>query len=284
MKFAIVTNSTSNILEYKKIGASAFIFGLKDYSSGYSNSLSLEEIEKVRKEYDGELFIAINKNIFNSELKELERILIFLDKINIDGVLFYDLSVLSIRNRLGLKLPLVWNQTHMVTNYNTCNYFYEKGCKYGVLASEITLDEVNEIKSKTDMQLFLNIFGYQVMGYTRRHLLDNYFKSIGKDRNKDQYVVKNNDSEYIISEEDHGNAFYYGKVLNGSEVALKTDVNYLIFNDNYIDKDIFSKIITLYKKLIDTKDVKYIKEIDDLVGDNRGFFFNKTIYKVKKDE
>ena len=284
MKFAIVTNSASNILEYKKIGADAFIFGLKGYSSGYNNNLTLEEIEKVRRDYDGELFIAVNKNIFNGELKDLESALVFLDKIKVDGILFYDLAVLSIRNRLGLKVPLVWNQTHMVTNYNTCNYFYDKGCNYGVLASEITLDEINEIKSKTSMKLFLNIFGYQAMGYTRRHLVDNYFKSTGKERNKDNYIVKNNDSEYIVSEEEHGNAFYFGKVLNGSVVALKANVDYLIFNDNFIDKDIFSKTLSLYKKLVDSKDDKYVKEIDALVGDNRGFFFNKTIYKVKKDE
>ena len=32
----------------------------------------------------------------------------------------------------------------MVTNYNTCNYYYDKGCEYGVVSSEITLDEINE--------------------------------------------------------------------------------------------------------------------------------------------
>ena len=39
----------------------------------------------------------------------------------------------------------------------------------------------------------------------------------------------------------------------------------------------------LYKKLYETKDENIVKEIDDLVGDNRGFFFTKTIYKVKKN-
>ena len=162
MKVAVVTNS-NNILEYKEKGANAFIFGLKDYSSGYHNEVSIDEIKDIRNYYDGELFIAINKNMFNDDLEELERLMKDLDNLNINGFLFYDIAVLSIHNRLNLKTPLVWNQTHMVTNYNTCNYYYDKGCEYGVIASEITLEEINEIKSKTKMKIFVNDIGYKVM-------------------------------------------------------------------------------------------------------------------------
>lgn len=283
MKFAIITNSINNMLEYTKIGANAFIFGLKNYSSGYNNEITIDDIKEIREWYSGELFIAINKNIFNRELEELENILIELDELNITGIMFYDLAVLSIKNRLDLKTPLVWNQTHMVTNYNTCNYYYEKGCEYGVISSEITLEEINEIRSKTKMKLFLNILGYQIMGYSRRHLLDNYFKSTDSKRNNNSYIIKNNGEDYIIQEEENGNALYYGKPLNGSVIVNQVDVDYLIFNDNNFDKDIFIKAFILFKKLIDTKDENIAKEIDDLVGDNRGFFFTKTIYKVKKD-
>ncbi len=283
MKIAVTINSVSDILKYKKIGANAFIFGLKDYSSGYNNELSIEEIKEIKDKYDIELFIAVNKNIFNDELDELEKNLIKLDKMKVDGILFYDLSVLSIKRRLNLSLPLVWNQTHMVTNYNTCNYYLDKGCEYGVLASEITLDEINEICQKTNMKFFLNVFGYQAMGYSRRNLLDNYYKSMGKERKTNNCVVKNNDEEYIISQEKHGNAFYYGKPLNGSVVVPNVNVNYLILNEFNIDKELFTKVLELYKKLMDSKDDSVISQIDKLVGDNRGFFFKKTIYKVKKN-
>ncbi len=281
MKLAVVSN-ISNIEEYKKIGADAFIFGLKNYCSGYYNCLTLDEIKKLRQDYDGELFIAINKNIFNDELKGVEEALVFLDKIHVDGVLFYDLAILSIKRRLNLSLPLVWNQTHMVTNYNSCNYYYDKGVEYGVLASEITLDEVNELKQKTKMKLFLNVFGYQVMSYSRRNLVDNYFKSIGKEREKESYIIKNNGEDYIIKQEDNGACLFSRKLLNGSVVIPNTNVDYVILNDMDVLQDTFIKCFTLFRKLIDTKDEKYVKEIDSLIGEDRGFFFKKTIYKVKK--
>lgn len=283
MKLTVVSN-VSNIEEYKKIGADAFIFGLKNYCSGYYNSLSLEEIKKLREDYDGELFIAINKNIFNEELKELEEALIFLDKIHVDGVLFYDLSILYIKRRLNLALPLVWNQTHMVTNYNSCNYYYNKGVEYGVVASEITLEEVNELNNKTNMKLFLNVLGYQAMSYSRRNLVDNFFKSIGKVREKESYIIKNNGEDYLIKQEDNGACLFSHKVLNGSVVISNTQVDYVILNDMDIPHDVFTKCLCLFRKLIDTKDEKFVKEIDSLIGEDRGFFFNKTIYKVKKND
>ena len=186
MKFAIITNSINNILEYTKIGANAFIFGLKNYSSGYNN--------------------------------------------------------------------------------------------------EVTIDEINEISKKTKMKLFVNVLGYQVMGYSRRSLLSNYFKSIGKEKEKNNYTIVNNGEEYIVREEDKGNAFLFGKPLNGSNIIKDLDVDYIILNDYNFDKDTFSKALELYTKLVETKDNKYALELDNLVGDNRGFFFTKTIYKVKKND
>ena len=283
MKIATVC-SKDNMLEYEKIGANAFIFGLLDYSSGYHNELSVEEIKEIRSNYDGELFIAVNKNMFNRELDDLEKKLIELDNLNINGILIYDIAVLSIHNRLNLKTPLVWNQTHMVTNYNTCNYYYDKGCKYGVVASEITLDEIKEIKEKTKMQLFVNVLGYQVMGYSRRSLLSNYFKSIDKKLEKDNYIIENNNEDYIVREEKHGNVFLFGKTLNGSVVIKDLDIDYVILNDYNFTKETFTKALQLYVELVKTKEDKYIKELDDLIGDNRGFFFKKTIYKVKKND
>ena len=283
MKIATVC-SKDNMLEYEKIGANAFIFGLLDYSSGYHNELSVEEIKEIRSNYDGELFIAVNKNMFNRELDDLEKKLIELDNLNINGILFYDIAVLSIHNRLNLKTPLVWNQTHMVTNYNTCNYYYDKGCKYGVVASEITLDEIKEIKEKTKMQLFVNVLGYQVMGYSRRSLLSNYFKSIDKKLEKDNYIIENNNEDYIVREEKHGNVFLFGKPLNGSVVIKDLDIDYVILNDYNFTKETFTKALQLYVELVKTKEDKYIKELDDLIGDNRGFFLKKTTYKVKKND
>lgn len=285
MKLVVVPNDVNNIEEYKKIGANAFIFGLKGFSSGYSLNLEVEEIKAIiEKNQDVEIFVAANKNIFNSELLDLKQKLIELDSTKVKGVLFYDLAVLNIKIENNLSLDLVWNQTHMVTNYNTCNYYYNKGVKYGLLSGEITLEEINEIKSKTQMTLFATVMGYPIMSFSRRTLLNNYFLSNNKKKDKNIYTITNNNEDYIIEEEDSGNAIFYGKVLNGSNVLNSINVDYAVLNEFNIDKEVFKKVLSLYKRIIEEKDNNKIKEVDRILGEYRGFFYQKTIYKVKKND
>ena len=94
MKFAIVTDSTSNILEYEKIGADAFIFALKDYSSGYANELTIDEIKEIKEKTKCNIFVAINKNIFNDELPLLEKYNI--KGVNVNITISFEVNIVNI--------------------------------------------------------------------------------------------------------------------------------------------------------------------------------------------
>lgn len=289
MKITVVPSSNSygkvntDIVKYKEIGAKAFIFGLKDFSSGYDLTLDISDIIDIcERNQDVEIFVAVNKNIFNDEVDILKDKLILLDKAKVAGILFYDLAVLSLKEKLKLNVPLVWNQTHMVTNYNTCNYYYDKGVEYGVLAGEITLNEMNEISSRTKMGLFAHVFGYPIMSYTRRSLLSNYFISNNKKKEKDSYTIKNNGESYTIKEENNGNAIYYGKLLNLGKDVLSLSVSYIILDENGVDHGLFEEVVSLYSKILDN-DLDASSRLSSLVGDDKGFFYKSTIYKVKKN-
>ena len=193
------------------------------------------------------------------------------------------MAILKYKKDLNLKADLVWDQTHMVTNYNTCNYYLDKGVKYGVISKEITIEEINEIVSNTKMKIMTNVVGYPIESYTRRSLVTNYFKAHNINKNNNRYVIVNNGEEHIINEEEHGTAIYNGKILNGSDIINELNSEYAIFNESFIDEELFGKVLTLFVKLIDSKDENIKKEIDELIGDYRGFFHTKTIYKVKNN-
>ena len=122
------------------------ILALKDFSVQSPITFTMDEIKKIVKLNPSiEVFVSLNKNFFNDEIDNLIKVLKELDKSNIKGVFFYDLAVLEIKKKYNLKLDLVWNQTHMVNNYRTCDYYYTKGVKYALLGKEITLEEIKEI-------------------------------------------------------------------------------------------------------------------------------------------
>ncbi len=288
MKLLVGLNK-KDILDYLDY-TNSFIIGLKDFSINYQE-YSIEEIKELLGKYPNiEIFVSINKNIFNSDLKELENKLNELNNLNIKGVLFYDLSILSIVKKNNLNLDLVWAAEHMTTNYNTCNYYYVKGCKYVYLSSEITIDEIKEIKEKSDIKLISFFFGYPDVSFTKRKLLTNYFLYNKLDKEKDWYTITGGeDNKYFIKESSLGTRILYGKVMNGIKPFndLVNTVDYALLNEELMDHNIFISGLKIFKDLLDNKitNEEANKKIEELVNsDDTVFYYKKTIYKVKDEK
>ena len=286
MKLLIEPKDT-NLDRFISLGYDSFLIGLKDLSNNVDNAVSVEEILKLRDKYkDIKLFIIMNKNIFNNELSLVEEVL---NKLNnkINGLLFYDLSILRLVKKNNLNIPLVWNQTYMVTNYNTCNYYKEMGCEYALLASEITVEEIKEIREKSNIKLMLNIFGYPVMSHSNRKLISNYFDFINKEKEHNKYIITevNKDTPYIVKEDKTGTSFIYGNLLNGTSALIDLkdlDIDYVIARED-VDSDLFYKVLDNFNKIINNNYDDSIKEeMNKLIGEYTGFFYKKSIYKVKK--
>ena len=287
MKLLVGLNK-KDILDYLNY-TNSFIIGLKDFSINYQE-YTLEEIKKLKEDYPNiEIFISLNKNIFNSDLKDLEIVLNELSKIDIKGILFYDLSILSIVNKNNLNIPLVWAQEHMTTNYNTCNYYYDKGVKYVYLSSEITVEEIKEIKEKSNIKLISFFFGYPDVSFSKRKLLTNYFLYNNISKEKDWYTISSDDNKYFIKENSLGTRILYGKVMNGIKPFndLNNIIDYGLLNEELMNHDTFIKALNLFKDLQDKKitvEEANNKMIDLIDSDDTVFYYKKTIYKVKDEK
>lgn len=267
----------------------SFIIGLKDFSINYLE-FSLSEIKKLKEDYPSiELFVSLNKNMFNDDLDNLEKDLIELDKLDLSGLLFYDLSVLSIHNKNKLFTPLVWSGEHMATNFNTCNYYYGKGCRYAYLSSEITKDEIEEISKQSKIKLMCFFFGYPEVSFSKRKLLTNYFLHNNLNKEKDWYTIKSDDNSYFIKENKLGTRILYGKIMNGIKPfnELRTKVEYAVLNEELMDHNLFLSGLSIYKDLQDERIEENeafdkLHELTDSI--DTVFYYKKTIYKVKDEK
>ena len=94
----IVKPVLDNLDSYIENNIDTFLLPLEEYSVSYIKYYSLDDIKAIRKKYeDINIFVSINKNIFNSEIEPLKKILQELDKLNIEGIFFYDLAILSLK-------------------------------------------------------------------------------------------------------------------------------------------------------------------------------------------
>lgn len=252
-KKAVIISSISEAREIVNY-VDAYLVPLDELSINYIHTFSIDEIEEIIK-LGKEVFVIINKNIHNNELTKLESDLKKIDKLNINGIIFYDIALVQLKKELGLKTDLVWNQEHLTTNYGSVNYWKSKGVRYAYLSSEITKREVDEIRNNTDALIFVNVFGYIPMFTSRRHLVDNYSDTFSVD--KGNKIFKEG-KYYNIFDSKNGTVVYSTYVLNVRGI----DADYLVYNSNLIDN--FVDVL---------KDNKYKEE--------SGFLYKETIYKVK---
>ncbi len=275
-----------NKLYLDKIGG--IILPLMDYAVESNVFFSLDEIlEVTNNNSDVEVFVKINKNLMNADIDKVREILIELDKSNIKGIFFYDLAILQLKKELNLSVDLVWNQTHMVNNYKTCDYYYSKGVKYALLGKEITLEEILEIISKSKITSMVEVVSKPSVAFSKRKLVSNYYKDLGIDgATKLTVKEKVTDSNYNLVEDNNGTSFYLDVITNGTGIIkdlFEANCEYIIFRE-YGLEDYFEELIIETQKYILSGCLEndYIDKYKKL-GDSTNFFFKKTIYRVKKN-
>lgn len=271
----------SNIVEY----SDAILIGIDNLSVNVPDTYSIHEVEEIIKKYNQiEFFVALNKNMHKCDLDSLKDTLIKLDKMNIAGIFYYDIAVLEYRNTLNLKVPLVWSQEHLTTNYATMNYWYNENVNYTYVSSEITLDEIIENRKNTKMKLIVPIFGYLPMFVSKRHLVENYLEYFNLDKKSSKYELEKDSKLYPVSIISNDTTIYSSHILNGlSEFKVLEDNNieYVTLNSYNIDASKFIDVLKIYKNRLYESE----KEIDFMFDNlDKGFLYKETVYRVKKNE
>ena len=268
----------NNCLEYLDNGLDGMILPLENFSVDYFKYYSISDIKEYRKNTDKLLYVVINKMIFNNELDNLLNVLKKLENIKVDGVFFYDLAILNLVKKNKININLIYNGTHMVTNNDTINLYYDLGVKGAYLSNEITKDEVLNIRSNTKSDLFILLLGNPVVAMSRRNLLTSYFDN--KNKSKSEIITikePKSGQEFLVKEDNNGTTFFYNRRLNLSNVykeLVDSGINYGIIEQGDYSSDEYKELINAFVNFNK-------KKIDDLAGHNRGFLYRETIYKVK---
>ena len=220
----------------------------------------------------------------NEDIDSLKEVLLELDRMKVAGIFFYDLAVLELKRELNLRVPLIWNQTHMVNNYRTCDYYYDKGVEYALLGKEITLDEILDIISKSKISCMVEVVSRPSVAFSKRKLVSNYFQDLGEVGSNELLVKEKVTGDfYHVVEDSYGTCFYLNTITNGTSVIreLNNAGCFAIIMREYGIDD-FNELVFDTMKYIegDCKNSSYISKYKKL-GDSTNFFFKKTIYKVK---
>ncbi len=138
-------------------GADAVYVGLKDFSArAKAKNFSLYEIERMAWHLQGQdrsLYITLNTLLKETELPHLIDALAALEAIGVNAVILQDLAVWKLAKEHFPGLELHASTQMTVHNTAGVKMLERMGFSRGVLARELTLDEIKTIRRQTALEL-----------------------------------------------------------------------------------------------------------------------------------
>ena len=184
------------------------------------------------------------------------------------------MSIYNISKEFGIVDKLVIYQDHLNASIYSNKFYSDLGITGSYISSDITGEELLEIKDNSNMEIYFTGYGYVPIFYSRRYLIKNYLKFINQEKLKGNYtIISDMDTEYPISEEEFGTTIYSEKPVNLINYQdYLEQIDYLVLNSNGIKDEEFNLMID-----------KFIKK-DTIEDCYLGFFNTKTIFKVKNSD
>lgn len=130
------------------------------------------------------IYITCNILPRNEDMAGLPSYLRFLNELRVDALIVADLGLLTLAKRYAPDVPLHISTQLGVFNYVTARFLHELGAKRVVLARELSLREIAEIREKTPKTLELEAFvhGAMCMSVSGRCVISDYLT--GREANR----------------------------------------------------------------------------------------------------
>lgn len=235
------------------------ILPLKDYSIGFDVYYTVSEINSLSRKLN--ISVIINKFLHKEDIKNIINIINELEIDNIKYIFVEDLGLVSLLD----NDKVVVSQNHIINNYDSINYFKSLGYSNILVNNDLTINELEEIISKTSSNLFMYFISKNNLMYSKRRLLTAFSNYKNSDILKKEVITeKVSNHKLIIKEEKCGTCIFNKRIFAGNKYMSELGSVNKIVNLSNMD-EFETKIILKYMDKVNLSD--YI-EIDDYFLDN----------------
>ena len=122
------------------------------------------------------LYVTCNILPRNEDLEHIPEYFSYLNEIGVDALIISDIGTMELAKKYAPNCALHISTQFGVVNYATATALYHMGAKRVVLARELSLEEIREIRQKTPVELELEAFvhGAICMSFSGRCVISNY--------------------------------------------------------------------------------------------------------------
>lgn len=234
-------------------GADAIYFGGQNYSlRANAKNFTNEEI-KWTTDYahslNKKVYVTVNIIFHNEDLMGLKDYLIYLDSINVDGVIASDIVVLKLIQELKLKFKVILSTQASTLNEYTAQFYKSLGVKQVVLAREALTDDIKNIKEKTGLEIECFVHGAMCISISGKCILSSIMTNRDSNRGGCAQICR-----WIFNEDDEHPFSMTPKDLNMIDnIKEMIDLGVTTFKVEGRMRSIYyiATVILCYRKIID---------------------------------
>ncbi|WP_032121840.1 peptidase U32 family protein [Clostridium amazonitimonense] len=272
-------------------GADAvYLGGSKLNLRAFADNFTTEDIKTgVKYAHDRGRKVYVTLNVFphNADIVGLENYLKELESLEVDAILVSDPGIMMTAKEVAPNLEIHLSTQANNVNWKSAIFWHNVGVKRIVLARELSLNEIKEIRSNLPETCELEAFvhGSMCMSYSGRCLLSNYMT--GRDANRGACAQPCRYKYYLMEEKRPGEYFQVIEDDKGSYIMNSKDLCMIEYIPELVNSGICSlKIEGRMKSSYYVAAVvkAYRQALDSYFEDPKNYKFNpkwlETLMKV----
>ena len=199
------------------------IFGLRAFADNFSPA-ELSEVCRYAHARSRKVYVTVNMFPHNAEMALLPDYLSTLADIGCDAILVADPGVFRTARKVVPQLPVHISTQANTTNWQSALFWQEQGASRIVLARELSLAEIREIRQNVAVELECFVHGAMCVSYSGRCLMSAYMT--GREANRGEcaqpcrwryaLVEEKRPGQYFPVEEDEHGTY----ILNSRDLCL----------------------------------------------------------------
>lgn len=218
-------------------GADAIYISGKNYGARkFANNFTLEEMEHAVKYchlYGVKVYITVNTLIYESEVQDFINYIKELAKINVDALIMQDIGMIKLVKDKFPNLEIHASTQCHNHNENTAKFFEDLGVSRIVLARELSIEEIKNIKTPLEKEVFIH--GALCISYSGLCLFSSIvlnrsgnrgecagFCRLPYELNEKNTKIETN-GKYLLSAKDLCSVEYLKEILDSDIVSLKIE-------------------------------------------------------------
>lgn len=252
-------------------------FGLRAAAGNFNIDDMAEGVEYAHAK-GAKVYVTVNIFAHNRHIADIPCYLKELEKLKVDAILVSDPGIFTVAKQTVPDLPLHISTQANTTNWMAVKFWKELGAERIVLARELSLQEIKEIRDNVDVELEAFVHGAMCISYSGRCLMSSFMT--GRSANLGECAQPCRWKYALVEEKRPGQYFPIDEDANGSYVFNSMDLCMIEHIPDLVRAGVDSfKIEGRMKSVhyVATVVGAYRKAIDSYFSNPEGYKFNSSL-------